>query len=285
MLEKIACYYKKVYLMVKLKFYTLPLLVFFLLLGAFIYLSYFDFNWQAMRPAPCMPKDCFCELLRLDSSIRQWVNTWSNFSFVFFALMIWGRRRAIRSEAKYNFNMINTSHAMVAAYAISLLLIGLSSWFFHASLSFVGAWADLQSMYLLAIFIILYNLVRMEKLPKASFLWAYLFMNLICGLFQFYYQAEFGRELFALLVAIATILEIYIQITTKVQINKTLFWRALVILIIAFGIWILDRYKILCIPHSLLQGHALWHLLCSLSAWFIFLYYSSEERVKAPTYT
>ena len=225
-----------------------------------------------------MPQDCFCEMLRLDSNIWQWANAWSNFGFIFSALMIWGRRRAIRSEAKYNSNMINTSHAMAAIYIFSVLFIGLTSWFYHASLSFVGSWLDLQSMYLLIIFIILYNLVRLGKLRKDSYLWVYLLVNVVCGLLQFYYQKEIARELFAFLVILSVVLEGYIQISLKPQINKSFFWTAFFLLVLAFGIWIVDRYKVLCVPDSLLQGHSVWHLLGSLSAWFMFLYYSSEKK-------
>ena len=47
---------------------------------------------------------------------------------------------------------------------------------------------------------------------------------------------------------------------------------------IAFAIWILDQKGLICAPHSLLQGHALWHLLGALSLWLTFNYYRSERR-------
>jgi hypothetical protein len=49
-------------------------------------------------------------------------------------------------------------------------------------------------------------------------------------------------------------------------------------LALAFGIWILDLSHIVCAPHSLLQGHAVWHLLCAASGGFVYVYYRSERE-------
>ncbi len=50
---------------------------------------------------------------------------------------------------------------------------------------------------------------------------------------------------------------------------------AAVTLGVAFGIWNLDLNNIMCAPHSLLQGHAVWHLLCALSTYLLYRYYCS----------
>ena len=45
----------------------------------------------------------------------------------------------------------------------------------------------------------------------------------------------------------------------------------------AATIWILDRSDVLCMPTSIFQGHALWHLLCALAIFLLYFYYRSEE--------
>ena len=36
----------------------------------------------------------------------------------------------------------------------------------------------------------------------------------------------------------------------------------------------------LCDPHSLLQGHAAWHLLCAVSAYCLYRYWASGETLE-----
>ncbi len=51
----------------------------------------------------------------------------------------------------------------------------------------------------------------------------------------------------------------------------------------AFAVWIPSRRSdgALSDPDSLLQEHALWHLLCALATLLIWLYYRSERRIDA----
>ena len=44
---------------------------------------------------------------------------------------------------------------------------------------------------------------------------------------------------------------------------------------VAFAIWNASQHG-LCDPHSLLQGHAAWHLLCALAAYLLFRLWASE---------
>ena len=49
-------------------------------------------------------------------------------------------------------------------------------------------------------------------------------------------------------------------------------------LLAAFGIWLLSHDGgLLCDPHSLLQGHAVWHLLCGVAAYCLSRLYASES--------
>ena len=59
------------------------------------------------------------------------------------------------------------------------------------------------------------------------------------------------------------------------------FRRALTLIVVAFGIWILDITKVLCDPASPIQGHAVWHVLGAAATWFLFLYYRSERTTIA----
>jgi hypothetical protein len=51
---------------------------------------------------------------------------------------------------------------------------------------------------------------------------------------------------------------------------------ALAAMLVAFTIWLLSNAG-WCDPASFLQGHAAWHLLCAVAAYFLFRFYESER--------
>jgi hypothetical protein len=56
---------------------------------------------------------------------------------------------------------------------------------------------------------------------------------------------------------------------------------ALAALLSAFVIWNVSRVW-LCDPSSLIQGHAVWHVLCAVSAYFLCRHYASEQATSSP---
>jgi dihydroceramidase len=48
------------------------------------------------------------------------------------------------------------------------------------------------------------------------------------------------------------------------------------LLTVAYVIWILDNTRLVCFENSLLQGHAIWHILGAVSVFFLHRYYVSE---------
>jgi hypothetical protein len=47
----------------------------------------------------------------------------------------------------------------------------------------------------------------------------------------------------------------------------------------AFAVWLPSRSEgPLCNPDSFVQGHAIWHLLCAGSVWFLYCYARSERE-------
>jgi hypothetical protein len=58
------------------------------------------------------------------------------------------------------------------------------------------------------------------------------------------------------------------------------FWAGLGIFAVAFAIWNVSRTGgAWCSPESLLQGHALWHLLSAVSVGCFYLYFRAERTV------
>jgi hypothetical protein len=51
---------------------------------------------------------------------------------------------------------------------------------------------------------------------------------------------------------------------------------------VAFGIWTLDLTRTVCAPHSLVQGHALWHVLGAVATALLWRYSRGASPVPQP---
>ncbi|MGH7598483.1 MAG: ceramidase domain-containing protein [bacterium] len=258
-----------------MKFFFSSFITFLVITGAAVVLGRVDYSWTSWKPASCMPVNCFCETIHR-GTVAQPANTWSSFAFVFAGLLI--IRQSGEDVRSRRLNMMTSRRAYPLLYGAALVLLGLGSAFYHASLTFAGQFADLMGMYLLACFILLYNVSRLKALNAKTFVWAYLALNLALT----YVLLEFPalrRYIFAAIVIAALLPEYGVRRQKKPQINGFFLQAAWWALIIAFVIWTLDITKVLCNPNSWLQGHALWHILGALAAGLLYLYYRSENAV------
>jgi hypothetical protein len=263
--------------MPKLKFFIVPLLVFLLISSAAIFLSAVDYSWSQWKPASCMPDDCFCEAIRR-STVAQPSNTWSSFGFVLIGVLIIGTARydLSRKDEQAKSNPMIRHMAAAALYGISLAIIGVGSAFYHASLTFVGQFFDVMGMYLLAGFILIYNLHRLSSIAQRTFVISYIMLNFILGYTLIAFPI-LRRALFAMLIIAALIIEHRLKLKKKSSGEGDFIKMALLMLAAAFIFWVLDYTRILCAPGSWLQGHALWHILGALAAGSLYLHYRSEN--------
>ena len=195
-----------------------------------------------MTPATCLPDACFCEAVRT-GLIAQPANTWSSLAFVLVGTWILAR-------------------SPMKLYGAATIVIGLGSAFYHASLTFVGQVADIFGMYLLVTFMLLFNV-------SLLFGPLYIALNLALLAAQIAFPQS-RRYLFAAVIAAVLILEIRAHRIDR----KWLYW-ALATMSAGFVLWTLDITHRLCDPQSLLQGHALWHVLGAVASWCVFRYYQS----------
>jgi hypothetical protein len=236
-----------------------------------------DAGWDQWRAATCWPDHCFCERIR-DGAIRQPANTWSSLAFVVVALMVVARARADRAPgAGAPANAMTAGAAWPFAYATALTVTGVGSAFFHASLTFVGQFVDVLGMYFIGTFILLYNVARLRPVATAAALGAYGATNAVLAALLIE-APGLRRYLFAALLAASVALEYAVRAQRPSRFDGRYFGRALALIAIAFTIWVLDITGGACDPQSLLQGHAIWHLLGAAATWYLYLYYRSEQR-------
>lgn len=224
----------------------------------------------------------FCEAAR-DDWVKQPANSFSNLGFVAAGLLIaW---RAGRSD---QLGDVLPRHAGLAtAYACVVVVLGPASAAMHATQAEAGGRLDLLSMYLVASFAAAYALMRWVRQGRVLFAQVFLLMVAACELAGLYRDevpvvTYPGNIAFAALLLTAVVLEV--RLWRRADGYRTdLRWGAVALgcLLVAFAIWNVTK-TLWCDPHSLLQGHAAWHLLDAVSAYLLFRLWASERATASP---
>jgi hypothetical protein len=218
----------------------------------------------------------FCEAAR-DWVVRQPANTFSNVGFVAAGLLI-----AWHASVREHLGTTLSAHRRVAtALACLVVLLGPGSAAMHATQSAVGGDLDMLSMYLVASFAFAYAVMRWlhggVPLLAVTFVAGVVGCELV-GLSDadIPVLTYAGNVAFAILLVSATAVEVLIMRRGEVQVQRGYAYASLASILIAFAIWNTTKTW-LCDPHSLVQGHAIWHLLGAVSAYFLYRYYASER--------
>lgn len=211
-----------------------------------------------------MPDSCFCEAIH-DGWIRQPANTWSNLGFCVVGLvMAWELSR--RREAG------GLRPVEAAWFAVAVFLVGATSFFYHASLTFLGQTLDVQAMYLVALLAFAVNVDALR--PGAPRRFAALYLGLNAALAVLLVTVLLLRRYaFALALGAVIVTEVLLR-------QRKLRGWALSPLLgaagvqgLAFFIWTMDTTHTWCAPDSLVQGHAAWHLLGAVATYLWWRYY------------
>ena len=216
----------------------------------------------------------FCEAAR-DGLVRQPANTFSNTGFVVAGLLIaW---HAGRQSAR---------HAPATAFACLVVLLGPGSAAMHATQSANGGHLDMASMYVVASAIAAYAATRWLRrgtgFLAAAFAGGFLLCEIVGALpATIPVVMTAGNAVFGLLLVAAVVLEVMIMHRGETSANRRLAFASVATILGAFAIWNASRAW-LCDPQSLIQGHAIWHLLGAVSAYLLYRYYASERASASP---
>jgi hypothetical protein len=212
-----------------------------------------------------MPDSCFCEAVR-PGGIRQPANTWSSLAFVVVAAIVvlrWQRSTTRSGETHF------------LLYAFTLVVVGLGSAYFHATLSFNGQFVDVLGMYLIGTFALLYSIGRLRPLSGVTLAASYIVMNSILALLLSWVPV-LRRFVFGAILATVLAVEAAARLRGPNAGNTKYLQRAVIVMIVAFVIWMFDYTRTICDPTSRFQGHAIWHVFGAIASWLLFRYYESQ---------
>jgi len=221
----------------------------------------------------------FCEASR-PGWVKQPANAWSNAGFVVagFLAALWAWR-----DGGGGGNRMRARPLYPALYASVAVFLGPGSFALHATTTVWGGKIDVISMYLWAAFAFAYACTRLRDLDDRVFVWLFAGVG---GALVLHQLTDFppvsGTFLFGVVLGAYALLELVEVRRADVRYDRPWLWIAGVSFAVAFAIWLLSRTGApLCDPHSLLQGHAAWHLLNALAMFALFRLYCSERRVGA----
>ena len=251
-----------------------------LLAGLIGYGALFAFaraGWPGAPNGCIAADDCFCEAFH-EGPVKQPANTWSALAFLAAGLLI--AAHSSREGAKLGVRPGSGRVVfMPAFYSVLVVLVGVGTAFFHASMTWWGGSLDYLSMYHLLAYIFAFGVIRSARLARGAFLPLFL-LALVPAAAVNLSDLMDTPPIFALLVAAAIAAESSAALRRR-DLKRDGRWLAATFALFAAGALVWARsnnHGAWCRPGSLLQGHALWHLLCAAATVTLYLYYASERE-------
>lgn len=222
--------------------------------------------------ATCVETGCFCEPAS-GGLPEQLVASLSSLAFV--VLGVWAAVSPVPASRE---------HTLVTLAGAAMVFIGAGSLIYHATLTFVGQFLDIFSMYAFGLLLTFGALWRHGRLSgRASWLW-FMGLSIALGVVQAMVP-DARRVLFALLLLPGIVLELAPRVSGERPTLARSRWlyAGLATMVVAYLIWVLDQSPVLCGPDGFEYGHSVWHGLGAVAAYFVTRHYRAtvHERPEA----
>lgn len=215
--------------------------------------------WTGFAPASCFPDKCQCEMVQ-EGLIRQPSAFWSSLAYLFAAFAIYRHIAHKTTELKL--------------WTLVCVLMGLSSLFGHASFINLALALDFASIILVLSFFALLNFFLRFKLSyERIIVYFVLYYGLLYG--AMYFLGKWPKIIFCLVIFLFSLFDIIREAGWTFFKAKSIL-LSLLVLIVSFGMFLIDEFHLHCDPKSWFQWHSLWHIGTALS-----IYYYGKWRFSA----
>ncbi len=240
-------------------------------LGAYALLATFGPDWTRFAPATCLATHCFCEIPRAGQLILQPANSWSSFGFALVGS--WIALTASRRTAAAPFTGLPAFW-----FGLTAIVIGIGSFLLHATLTLWGQFWDVVGMYLFSAFTLSWAFRRWRTLGNGTSIVLYVALCAVL-ISALVIIPETRRWLFAVVLIADIVIELTFARPRRHGVEVRWYLWGIALQATAFAIWIADLTRVWCDGASLIQGHAVWHLLNAAALWTAYRYYRSERAL------
>ncbi len=207
-----------------------------------------------------LPNVRWCEA-QLCSLVVEPANTWSNLAYVLAGLALWwiGSRRGERT---------------LRIFGVAEIAVGICSLVYHMSFSGILQVLDFAGMYVFTNLLIALNLVRLGALSHRRF-WPVYATSVVAftALTVALRFTPFPIQGIVFVLILAIVVTEAMQ-RARADLDRRFFYASLVTLVVAAAFSAADVTGVLCDPNDhFVQGHAIWHVLGSLSLIFAACFY------------
>lgn len=207
----------------------------------------------------------YCELNRMNAFLRQKMNSYSNIGFAFAGFLLLFQNNIHGRLPKF-FRWY---------YGIFLILLGIGSGYYHASLSLDGQRWDMLGTY--GIPFSAFTLSLQGAIAKNNNRLLVILTTLLVVFLVAYFISPFYNLSGKILPPVFLLTTLLTIIYIKNEPHKKLFYygtSSIICLASAIFFRTIDVKKIACDPESLYQGHSLWHFLTAASAFLVYQIYN-----------
>ncbi len=233
--------------------------------------------WQTMPVSQSAKVFEYCEHNHVHRFFHQPSNTYSNLAYVFFGLFILLLAQADSHQpGQARLNRLEQFPMLSVLVGGCFVYLGVGSAFFHASLTTTGQRVDMNATYglmLALISVAVYHIFHTIRLtPRRQLIWVLIVLVVIAYFWLLAPHLPSSRLLPALILVLTLGMLInYVQFRRYRLLGLVI--ASVVLTFVAIKIRTMDVRKINCDPYSILQGHAIWHLLTALSSFCAYLFF------------
>jgi uncharacterized membrane protein len=264
------------FLIIKSLAYTFAMFLVYFLLNTFLNGQF----WEGMIISKSALNVEYCEFNNVEKFFHQAMNTYSNLVYFFFGIMICLMAKE-DFKNKFSQKRMQQFPELSMLTGICFIYLSFGSAFFHASLTWLGQRVDMNGTYSISILlaaIAIFNVFHQINLSDFSKKLIIAFLVILILSFYEVHLLISSSILLPILILPTWVLTSinYFQFRKKRSILIAV--SSLILIIIAFKIRALDVDKVGCNPHSIFQGHSLWHLLTGISSFLGYTFFRYSKK-------
>ena len=228
--------------------------------------------WQGMKLSKSAFEREYCEFNNPLSSFHQVMNTFSNLTYFFFGFL--ALQIGLHDRGRESTNRLSMFPELSLFCGGVFIYLAFGSAFFHASLTQVSQYVDMNGTYGLTFMLIVLGLNDVIKFNFQSHAGLILILLTLAVLsFYGWYFLIPSSRLMPLMFLISILLSLVSLFKSWNWFRMILLVSSILILFFAIKIRTDDVMKLRCDPFSIWQGHAFWHLLTGLSSFMTYAFY------------